>query len=266
MSTDTDEIRTLIERWAEAVHGGDMTGVLAHHADDIVMFDVPPPQQGVRGIDAYRETWPGFFAWQASGASFDLLSVDVTAGDDVAFAYALLRCGTADQDPDVRLRITFGLRKENGRWVVAHEHHSFPDRSDPSDTDAVRAVHERWSAATAAKDLDGIMESIAPDVVSYEHEAPLAYVGAERVREVCRRGLEASAGTVTLDIPDLTVLVEGDLAVAWGLNRIVADGAVTWSRGTRVFRRVRGEWVLSHQQVSFPYYPATGKAATDLRP
>ncbi len=80
------------------------------------------------------------------------------------------------------------------------------------------------------------MTSIAPDVVSYEHEAPLAYVGADEVREVCRRGLEASTGTVTLDIPDL------------------------------MFRRVRGEWVMSHQQVSFPYDAATGKAATDLRP
>jgi ketosteroid isomerase-like protein len=104
MSTDTDQIRTLIERWADAVHRGDMAGVLADHANDVVMFDVPPPQQGVRGIDAYRETWPDFFAWQASGASFDVLSLDVTAGDDVAFAYALLRCGTAEQDPDVRLR------------------------------------------------------------------------------------------------------------------------------------------------------------------
>src|SRR6188472_2157126 len=105
--SDEQQIRDLIERWATAVHDGDMAAVLAGHAPGIVMFDVPPPQQGVRGIDAYRETWPGFFAWQASGASFDLLSVDVTAGDDVAFAYALLRCGTADQDPDVRLRITF---------------------------------------------------------------------------------------------------------------------------------------------------------------
>jgi uncharacterized protein (TIGR02246 family) len=127
--TDEEEIRTLIERWAEAVHAGDLDRVLADHAADIVMFDVPPPQEGVRGLDAYRETWPPFFEWQATGASFDLLSLDVTAGDDVAFAYALLRCGTADADPDQRLRISFGLRKENGRWVVAHEHHSFPDTS-----------------------------------------------------------------------------------------------------------------------------------------
>jgi len=152
MSTDTEQIRTLIERWAEAVHRGDMAGVLADHAEDIVMFDVPPPQEGVRGIDAYRETWPGFFVWQASGASFDILSLDVIAGDDVAFAYALLRCGTADQDPDVRLRITFGLRKGNGRWVVAHEHHSFPDGSDPADAEAVRAVDDP-ATGKAATDL-----------------------------------------------------------------------------------------------------------------
>ena len=133
MPTDEEQIRTLIERWARAVHDGDMTTVLADHADDIVMFDVPPPQQGVRGIDAYRETWPPFFEWQARGASFEIQSLEVTAGGDAAFAYALLRCGT-EQDfagrPDNRLRLTLGLRKQDGRWIVAHEHHSFPDDSD----------------------------------------------------------------------------------------------------------------------------------------
>ena len=116
------EIRELIERWAVAVHTGDLDGVLADHAGDIVMFDVPPPQEGARRIEAYRDTWPGFFEWQAQGATFDILELDVTAGEDVAFAWALLRCGTPEENaahPDLRLRITFGLRKENGRWLVA---------------------------------------------------------------------------------------------------------------------------------------------------
>jgi uncharacterized protein (TIGR02246 family) len=128
MADDAAEIRSLIERWAGAVHVGDLETVLADHADDIVMFDVPPPDDGVRGIDAYRETWPGFFEWQRQGASFEIVELDVTAGDDVAFAWALLRCGTADElerDPGNRLRLTLGLRKEAGRWVVTHEHHSF---------------------------------------------------------------------------------------------------------------------------------------------
>jgi uncharacterized protein (TIGR02246 family) len=129
---DTSQIRALIERWAAAAHSGELATVLADHSDDIVMFDVPPPDDGVRGIDAYRETWPGFFEWQAQGASFEIVSLSVTAGDDVAYAYALLRCGTPEQlaeKPEQRLRLTVGLRKEDGRWVVAHEHHSFPDDS-----------------------------------------------------------------------------------------------------------------------------------------
>jgi uncharacterized protein (TIGR02246 family) len=129
--SDETEIRALIERWAKAVRAGDLIGVLADHADDIVMFDVPPPEDGVRGIDAYRETWPPFFKWQKQGAVFEIVSLDVTAGDDAAFAHALLRCGTQEElkkDPGNRLRLTIGLRKEHGRWVVAHEHHSFPDK------------------------------------------------------------------------------------------------------------------------------------------
>jgi uncharacterized protein (TIGR02246 family) len=127
--TDEDQIRTLIERWAEAVHAGDLDGVLADHAPDIVMYDVPPPYDGVRGIDAYRDTWPGFFEWQRRGATFDILTLEVTAGEDVAFAHALLRCGTQAEhaaNPENRLRLTIGLRKEGERWAVTHEHHSFP--------------------------------------------------------------------------------------------------------------------------------------------
>lgn len=129
MTEDREEIQALIERWATAVHAGDMSGVLADHADDIVMFDVPPPFDGVRGIDAYERTWPPFFEWQARGASFEIVSLDIVAGDDAAYAHALLRCGMPEElaeHPENRLRLTLGLRKEQGRWVVAHEHHSFP--------------------------------------------------------------------------------------------------------------------------------------------
>lgn len=130
--SDTQRIREMIERWARAVHDGDMPVVLEDHAQDIVMFDVPPPEQGVRGLDAYRATWPEFFEWQASGALFEIESLDVTAGSDVAYAFALLRCDmpeALERHPEHRLRLTIGLRKEGSRWIVAHEHHSFADAS-----------------------------------------------------------------------------------------------------------------------------------------
>ncbi len=129
---DETAVRSLITEWAGAVRAGDLDGVLADHADDIVMFDVPPPEDGVRGLAAYRQTWPPFFEWQRSGAAFEIVELDVAAGNDVAFAWALLRCGTQEElrtDPTNRLRLTLGLRREGDRWVVVHEHHSFPDRS-----------------------------------------------------------------------------------------------------------------------------------------
>jgi uncharacterized protein (TIGR02246 family) len=130
--SDERDIRELITAWAEAVHAGDLDTVIVNHSDDIVMFDVPPPEQGVRGLHAYRETWPPFFEWQRSGAMFAIETLEVTTGDDVAFGWALLRCATPEQlaeHPERRLRLTVGLRKEDGAWVVTHEHHSFADLS-----------------------------------------------------------------------------------------------------------------------------------------
>jgi ketosteroid isomerase-like protein len=128
--TDEQQIRALIEAWAVAAHSGDLATVLADHASEIVMFDVPPPYEGVRGIDAYRISWLPFFGWQASGAVFEIQSLNVVVGADVAFAYGLLRCGTPDdfaRNPQQRLRLTIGLRKTDDRWIVLHEHHSFTD-------------------------------------------------------------------------------------------------------------------------------------------
>jgi uncharacterized protein (TIGR02246 family) len=255
--TEEQQIRDLIERWAAAVHDGDLPAVLADHEPNIVMFDVPPPEQGVRGLDAYRETWPGFFEWQASGAVFEIEALDVTVGADVAFAFALLRCGTPadfDRNPEHRLRLTIGLRKIDDRWVVTHEHHSFADATRSPDVSAaeVRAVHEQWFERTAAKDLDGLMEHIAADIVSYEHAGPLQYVGVAEVREVCKRGLQSSAGRIDFGVPDLTVRVCGDLGVAWGLDRVVVEGVESRSRGTRVFERRDGQWQMIHQHLSIP--------------
>ena len=126
--SDEAAIRELITRRAEAVHMGNLDAVLADHDPDIVMFDVPPPYDGLRGIEQYRDSWPPFFEWQSSGAIFEIMELNVTAGDDVAFAHALLRCGRPEEfaaNPDNRLRLTIGLRKRDGRWVVTHEHHSF---------------------------------------------------------------------------------------------------------------------------------------------
>ena len=127
-TNDHADVRRVIGDWHRAIVRGDLEGVVAAHTDDIVMFDVPPPERGVRGLADYEATWPPFFEWLSSGASFAIDELEVVGGHDVAFAWALLRCGSETElreRPDRRLRLTLGLRRLEAGWVIAHEHHSF---------------------------------------------------------------------------------------------------------------------------------------------
>jgi uncharacterized protein (TIGR02246 family) len=121
------QIRAMIEAWADAVRRHDLPGILAHHAQDIVMFDVPPPLQS-RGIDAYRKTWDLFFGCHQPSQAFDIEELAITAGQDVAFAIAIMRCvtGHPSEQGGLIFRLTIGLRKVDGEWRIAHEHHSVP--------------------------------------------------------------------------------------------------------------------------------------------
>ena len=124
---DAAEIRQLIEDWAAAVRRKDMDGILRHHADDILMFDVPPPFCS-RGLKEYEKTWSLFFGCPPDPPKFDIRELHITAGSDVAFAYAMMRCMTAErgQVSDLDFRLTIGFRKIAGQWTFIHEHHSIP--------------------------------------------------------------------------------------------------------------------------------------------
>lgn len=136
---------------------------------------------------------------------------------------------------------------------------------------AIRSLYDEWFDASAAKDLDRSMAPLATSIVSYEHSSPLQYDDIALIQEECRRGFESAGDDFRWTVPELNVVVDGDLAVTWGLNRMadrLPDGSevVTWSRGTRVFQRSGDQWLMTHQHVSFPIDPTTGLAATELTP
>ncbi|MCU1477575.1 MAG: hypothetical protein JWQ64_2268 [Subtercola sp.] len=120
MTDDSEQIRRIIAMWEQAVQSRDLAGTLAHHASDIVMFDVPEPIQAI-GLEQYRETWELFFAYSAGGeASFHLHELAVIVGDTVAVAHALLDAA------DDKCRLTMALQKFGDEWMIVHEHHSSP--------------------------------------------------------------------------------------------------------------------------------------------
>ena len=128
LSRDQTEIMALIDRWAAAVRKEDRATIREDHDADMLMFDVPPPFLS-RGLDAYMATWEMFFSSVEKPVAFDFHDIEITAGEDTAFATAIGNCVNIDpkgrREP-LQFRLTMGLRKIDGRWRVMHEHHSLP--------------------------------------------------------------------------------------------------------------------------------------------
>ena len=123
--TNETAVRDLLERWAAAVRAKKMSDILANHSPEFLMFDVPPPFES-RGLAAYEDTWRLFYSSQQPVA-FDIKWLEVVAGDDVAFAFAHMQCVEPTervQRTPLDFRLTVGLRKVEGRWIIMHEHHS----------------------------------------------------------------------------------------------------------------------------------------------
>ena len=121
-----NEVRVIIEKWARAVSAADRAAILANHANDLLMFDFPGT---VKGLDAYDKTWDFFFADPLRPISFVPREIAATASDDVAFASCMVHCeGTSAGLVDFRL--TTGLYKTGGKWVIVHEHHSVPTKEE----------------------------------------------------------------------------------------------------------------------------------------
>ena len=128
MPRETSHVRDLIERWAAGARARDIDAVLSGHSPELLVFDVVGPAR-LTGLDAYRRTWEEqFFPWHGGTGHFELVDLEVAAGTDVAFATALLECAGTEERKRVAftLRLTIGLEKRNGEWIVVHEHHSQP--------------------------------------------------------------------------------------------------------------------------------------------
>lgn len=134
----------------------------------------------------------------------------------------------------------------------------------------------RWhiegiAGAIGAKDAETLQRIYAPDVVSFDVEAPLQHVGVdakmknwERVFTVFRE--------VEYEMRDLALTVGADLAFGHFFGRLrgtLMNGAVTegiWVRATLCFQKLDGDWRIVHDQASVPIEMLSGRAVTELEP
>jgi ketosteroid isomerase-like protein len=125
--------------------------------------------------------------------------------------------------------------------------------------------------AIQAKDLEGLERLYAADVVSFDVEPPLQHVGIA-AKSKNWANVFAFFEEVKYEIRDLTLTVGDDVAFGHGFDRLsgtLKNGTATsgmWVRATFCFRKVDGDWLITHDQVSVPFDIATGRGVTDLEP
>lgn len=252
------------------------------HADALARWFAPP---GYTTLGASADAFPGG-VWNLTFRSRDgheylEQGVFLTLDPPTRLEFTLTQVDGERENPETRVTVEFHdvgtpdaprtrmlFRQAGYRSAVRREANAegwsacfdalrrdVVDR--PADEQAIRDLFAEWFDASERRDLEASIAPIADEIVSYEHETPQEYRGRDGVRQVCAAGFEYQVGDFRWDVPDLEIRVEGDLAVAWGLNRmrtVEAGGRVReqWSRGTRVFERRNGRWLMTHQHVSFP--------------
>ncbi|GIF18074.1 ketosteroid isomerase-like protein [Actinoplanes tereljensis] len=130
-----DEIREVIETKAALLRKGDIQAILSYYAPSYVEYTLAPPlQQPGDGRDpAPLAAW---FATFEAPPSREVTRLEITTDGDVAFATSL-DCLTAvprgaTESFTLWFRVTLGLRRIDGRWLVTHEHESVPFEMDGS--------------------------------------------------------------------------------------------------------------------------------------
>jgi ketosteroid isomerase-like protein len=128
-----EEIRGVIESWAEAIRKKDVQGVLRHFADESVRFYLAPPLQTTTPVSKNLGDW--FATWRG-GIGYEIRDLRIHAAGDVAYAHSLNHItGTkanGEPDADVWFRETMCFRQMDGQWRITHEHESVPFKMDGS--------------------------------------------------------------------------------------------------------------------------------------
>ena len=136
----------------------------------------------------------------------------------------------------------------------------------------IRGWINSWTKAFSAKDVDSVMELYTDDVVAYDVVPPLQYIGKAAYRADYQQFFAQYEDDLHVEVRDLHVGVNGELAYATGLEMISGTlkrgqkKSNTWIRFTSLYRKLNGKWLDFHDHVSVPADIESAKALLDLKP
>jgi uncharacterized protein (TIGR02246 family) len=141
-----------------------------------------------------------------------------------------------------------------------------------ADLAAIRALEDKFAAAFNAKDADAIMAlySSSDDLVVFDVVPPRQYTGWAAYKKDWEDTFAAYPGPVVFQVNDLAVTVGGNVAYSHSIQTAnLTDKAgkkVSLTiRVTDGYKKVNGQWVISHEHASIPVDLATMKGVSDSK-
>ena len=135
----------------------------------------------------------------------------------------------------------------------------------------IRTLIDDLAIAIRIKDVDALMGHYAPDVLTFDLLPPLQYSGADAIRKRVSDWFSSFESPIGFAMLNLSITAGDDVAFCHSLNGVSGasrDGATIdmWWRATNCFRKIDGEWLVTHGHSSEPFDMESGKALLDLKP
>jgi PhnB protein len=141
-----------------------------------------------------------------------------------------------------------------------------------TDDAQIQAIIEDYAEGLRNKDADRCVSHYADGIVQFDLAPPLENRGKETARKNLAEWFKTFAGPIGVEITGLEISAGGDAAFAHCLNHI--SGTSTrgqkndhWVRISIGFEKTDGNWLVTHEHVSVPFYmDGSFRAALDLKP
>ena len=136
----------------------------------------------------------------------------------------------------------------------------------------IKALEDRFLTAFKAKDVNAIMACYVPDqsLIVFDVVPPRQYTGAQAYRKDFEDLFAAFPGQLDGTLNDLDITVGGD--VAYGHN--IQHASLTDKDGKKLeltvrvtdgYKKINGQWLISHEHVSVPVDLASLKPDLDSK-
>ena len=125
--SNEDQIRQALEDFESAFEARDVEALLSLYSENLIAYD-ESEELVYEGRDAYRKVWQKCFQ-ESQTLDLKVREMKVFVDQSVAFVHYLCHVRGNDQNGqsiEHWSRCTFGFIKENGKWLINHEHNSVP--------------------------------------------------------------------------------------------------------------------------------------------